>query len=165
MRLTKFILLGFLVAALLISSGCNRGSHPFLLNQQAPDFTVADGANHVHLADFRGKPVLLNFWATWCGPCVQEVPSLVQFQRQNPNVVVIAISVDEDEVDYRDFVSRYHMQNLLTVRDPSQHAASLFHTDMWPETYAIDKNGVIRRKFVGAQDWADPAVASFMNGL
>ncbi len=145
--------------------GCNRGSHPFLLNQPSPDFTVADGTSRVHLADYRGKTVLLNFWATWCGPCVQEVPSLVEFQRLNPNVTVIAISVDEDEDAYRSFIPRYHMQSLVTVRDPSEHVASLFHTDMWPETYAIDKNGTIRRKFVGATDWSDPSVADFMRKL
>jgi len=51
------------------------------------------------------------------------------------------------------------------VRDPSQSAAKLFHTDMWPETYAIDRNGIIRRKFVGPQDWTSPEIRSFLKSL
>lgn len=162
-RLTRITLLSLIVAAAL-TSGCDRGSRPLLLHVQAPDFTVADGTSKVHLADYRGKTVLLNFWASWCGPCVQELPSLIEFQRQNPNITIIAISVDEDEDAYRSFIARHDM-HMVTVRDPQQRAADLFHTDMWPETYAIDRNGIIRRKFVGAQEWTDPSIADFLNKL
>lgn len=118
----------------------------------------------MRLANYRGKTVLLNFWATWCGPCVAEMPSLLQFQRENPDITVIAISIDEDPVAYANFIRNRHV-NLITVRDPSQSAASLFHTDMWPETYAIDRNGVIRRKFVGATDWSDPEIRNYLKRL
>jgi thiol-disulfide isomerase/thioredoxin len=162
-RFTRILLLSLLVAVTL-TAGCNRGSRPALLNVPAPDFTVADNTNTVHLASYRGKTVLLNFWASWCGPCVAELPSLLEFQRENPNVTIIAVSIDENEDDYRNFIARHNM-HMITVRDPQQRAASLFKTDMWPESYAIDKNGIIRRKFVGAQDWSDPAIADFMNHL
>jgi cytochrome c biogenesis protein CcmG/thiol:disulfide interchange protein DsbE len=55
--------------------------------------------------------------------------------------------------------------DLITVRDPDESAAKLYHTDMWPETYVIDRKGVIRRKFVGAQDWSSPEIRAFLNGL
>jgi cytochrome c biogenesis protein CcmG, thiol:disulfide interchange protein DsbE len=162
-RLTRILLLSLIVAVVL-TSGCDRGSRPALLNVPAPDFTVADDTSTVHLASYKGQTVLLNFWASWCGPCVAELPSLLEFQRENPQITIIAISIDENEDDYRDFISRHNM-HMITVRDPKQKAATLFHTDMWPETYAIDRNGVIRRKFVGTQDWTDPSIADFMHRL
>ena len=162
MRLSYPILLP--VAMLLVLVACDRGAHPPQLNIPAPDFTVKDSLSSIHLADYRGKVVLLNFWATWCGPCIAEMPSLQEFQRENPQIVVLAISVDEDEAAYRSFLMRHHV-NLITVRDPKETVADLYHTDMWPETYAIDRNGTIRRKFVGSKDWSDPEIARFLHAM
>ena len=55
--------------------------------------------------------------------------------------------------------------DLITVRDPAQNAAKLYHTEMWPETYVIDRQGVIRRKFIGAQDWSSPEIRAFLKSL
>ncbi|HVU47572.1 MAG TPA: TlpA disulfide reductase family protein [Terracidiphilus sp.] len=131
---------------------------------RAPDFTVSDGTTSVHLASYRGHPVLLNFWWSQCGPCIQELPSLLQLHRDMPNLVIVAVSIDEDPVSYSTFITRHHM-NLITVRDPNQTAPALFHTDMWPETYAINEKGFIERKFVGAQDWSDPEIRRFLKNL
>jgi cytochrome c biogenesis protein CcmG, thiol:disulfide interchange protein DsbE len=149
---------------LVLLAACNRGSHPPQLNIPAPDFTVSDGNSSIHLASYRGHPVLVNFWATWCEPCVAELPSLLQLHRDMPSLPILAVSIDEDPDAYTNFIARNHI-DLTTVRDPSQSAAKLFHTDMWPETYAIDRNGVIRRKFVGPQDWNSPEIRSFLNSL
>jgi len=130
----------------------------------APDFTVADGTSTVHLASYRGQVVLLNFWATWCGPCIIELPSLLQLHHDQPSLAIVAVSIDEDADMYARFVSRRHV-DLITVRDPRQTAANLFHTEMWPETYVIDRKGVIRRKFVGAQDWSSPEIRDFLKSL
>jgi len=108
--------------------------------------------------------VLLNFWATWCQPCVVEMPSLLELHRDQPGLAVLAVSIDEDADAYSRFLVRHHI-DLITVRDPSQGAAKLYHTDMWPETYVIDRQGVIRRKFIGAQDWDSPEVRAFLKGL
>ena len=144
--------------------GCNRGAHPAQTGRLAPDFTVSDGTTTVHLASYRGSVVLLNFWATWCQPCVVEMPSLLELHRDQPGLAVLAVSIDEDADAYSRFLVRHHI-DLITVRDPSQGAAKLYHTDMWPETYVIDRQGVIRRKFVGAQDWDSPEVRAFLKGL
>jgi thiol-disulfide isomerase/thioredoxin len=138
--------------------------HPAQTGRVAPDFTVSDGTTSAHLASYRGRVVLLNFWATWCGPCVMEMPSLLELHHDQPNLAVLAISIDEDPDAYRNFLVRRHV-DLVTVRDPGQTAAKLFRTEMWPETYVIDRNGVIRRKFVGAQDWSNPEVRAFLKGL
>jgi len=118
----------------------------------APDFTVADGTNTVHLASYRGHVVLLN------------LPSLLELHREQPNLTILAVSIDEDPDAYSNFLLRRHV-DLITVRDPAQKAAGLYHTDMWPETYLIDRQGVIRRKFVGATDWSSPDIRALLKSL
>lgn len=144
--------------------GCNRGVRPAQFETPAPDFAISDGTTAVHLAGYRGHPVLLNFWATWCGPCIVELPSLLRLHREMPNLVILAVSIDEDPDAYRRFLAERHI-DLITVRNPSQSAPNLFHTDMWPETYAINEKGYIVRKFVGAQDWSDPEIRAFLKSL
>jgi peroxiredoxin len=149
---------------LALAVACNRGAHPSQTGKTAPDFTVTDGTSTVHLASYRGQVVVINFWATWCGPCVVEMPSLLQLHHQLPKVAIIAISVDEDADAYSSFISRHHV-DLITVRDPEEKAAKLFHTEMWPETYVIDRQGVIQRKFIGAQDWTSPEIHRYLSSL
>ncbi len=143
---------------------CNRGARPAQTGKVAPDFTVTDGTSSVHLASYRGKVVLLNFWASWCEPCLEELPSLEALHHQDPNLVVLAVSIDDDATAYSTFIVRHHM-DLITVRDPSQSAAELYHTDMWPETYVIDRHGIIQRKMVGPQDWTSREIVGYLNSL
>lgn len=152
------------LASLILATGCNRGSHPVQTGLLAPDFTVTDGTTTVHLASYRGRVVLLNFWATWCEPCIVEMPSLLALHHDRPDLAILAVSVDDDADAYRTFVERRHV-DLITVRDPGETAARLFHSDMWPETYVIDRQGMIRRKFVGAQDWSSPEIRAFLKNL
>jgi len=79
-------------------------------------------------------------------------------------VAVIAVSIDEDPEAYSRFIARRHL-DLITVRDPGQTAAKLFHSEMWPESYIIDRQGVIRRKFIGAQDWSSPEIRAYLKSL
>jgi peroxiredoxin len=145
-------------------SACDRGAHPAQPGQVAPDFTVSDGSTSIHLANYRGKVVLLNFWATWCEPCVVELPSLLELHREQPDLAVLAVSIDEDPDAYSRFLLRRHV-DLITVRDPAQSAAKLYHTEQWPETYVIDRKGIIRRKFIGAQDWSTPEIRAYLKSL
>ncbi len=153
-----------LILPLALVAACNRGAHPAQTGKPAPDFTVSDGVTTVHLAGYRGQVVLLNFWASWCEPCVVELPSLLQLHHDRPDLVILAVSIDEDPDAYTRFIARRHV-DLITVRDPAQSAAKLYHTDMWPETYVIDRKGIIRSKFVGPQDWSDPEIRAFLNSL
>ena len=163
MRLPRLLSLTFLLL-LASAPGCDRGAHPAQTGRVAPDFTVSDGATTVHLASYRGRVVLLNFWATWCPPCIQEMPALIQLHHEHPELAIVAVSIDEDPEAYSRFLLRRHV-DLITVRDPAQKAAQLFHTDGWPETYIIDRNGVIRRKIVGDPDWSNPEIRAFLKGL
>jgi peroxiredoxin len=85
-------------------------------------------------------------------------------QQQVPQVQVIAVSVDEDPQAYRDYLVQ-HKISLLAVNDPGHHAADLYGTYRWPETYVIDQHGTIRRKFIGAQDWTSPEVLEYLRRL
>lgn len=145
-------------------TACNRGAHPTQTGKVAPDFALSDGSTTVHLANYRGHVVLLNFWATWCMPCLEEMPSLLALHHEEPGLVILAVSVDDNPEAYIRYIARNHI-DLITVRDPDESAAKLYHTDMWPETYVIDRNGVIRRKFVGPQDWTSSEIDSYLKGL
>lgn len=145
-------------------AGCNRGARPPQPGRVAPNFTISDGATTVNLASYRGRVVLLNFWATWCAPCVAELPSLLQLHHDMPRLAIIAVSVDQDPVAYQRFIAEHHV-DLIDVRNPSESIPALFNTDMWPETYLIDRKGVIRYKFVSNQDWSDPEIRAMIRSL
>jgi cytochrome c biogenesis protein CcmG, thiol:disulfide interchange protein DsbE len=158
--------LGFgLLGLVLALTACNRGSKPTLVNHAAPDFTVQDSDRTVALRDFRGKIIVLNFWATWCPPCIEEMPSLTAMQaRLRDRVNVVAVSVDEDVEAYNRFLRDNNIQ-LLTVRDPKGRSNHLYGTDKFPETYIIDRSGVLRRKFVGPVDWTSPEIIAYLSKL
>ena len=166
--ISRWLIVRSLVASLslLALAGCYTGSRPPRIGSNAPDFTVQDGQNKLTLSQFRGQVVVLNFWATWCPPCVEEMPSLVEMQRRMKakGVTVLAVSVDVDDGAYRQFL-KDHGVNLLTVRDPDQKSNRLYGTFKFPETYVIDRNGVMRRKFIGAVDWTEPEVTDFLGKL
>lgn len=136
-----------------------------MIGSKAQDFTVKDADRTVSLHDYRGRIVLLNFWASWCAPCIEEMPSLVQLQRRmGPKVTVVAVSIDEDEAAYHKFL-RDHNVDLLTVRDPAKRTPEMYGTTGWPETFVIDPNGTIRRKFIGAVNWTSPEILDYLNKL
>ena len=101
-RFPRFLILTLLLP-LALSPACNRGAHPAQTGKAAPDFTVSDGTTTVHLASYRGRVVLLNFWATWCAPCVVEMPSLLELHHDQPDLAILAVSIDEDPDAYSSF--------------------------------------------------------------
>ncbi|MEO6910961.1 MAG: TlpA disulfide reductase family protein [Edaphobacter sp.] len=154
-----------LVLAILLTSGCDRGSHPGQIGTVAPTFDVSDGTHSVDLAKLHGDVVVLNFWATWCAPCIEELPSLMAMQRRLPQVKVLAVSTDEDASAYSQFLIDHPMGDLTTVRDGQQRANALYGTFRYPETYVIDRKGIIRRKFIGPQEWTSPEIMAYLKKL
>ena len=130
----------------------------------APDFSLSDGTRTVRLADYRGKVVLVNFWATWCTPCIEEIPSLEALQKEMPQIVILAVSIDDDPDAYRRFLVD-HQVTLLTVNDPAQRVNALYGTHLFPETYVVDRSGNLRRKFVIAQNWTSPEILTYLRHL
>jgi cytochrome c biogenesis protein CcmG/thiol:disulfide interchange protein DsbE len=142
-------------------ASCDRGSKP----RVAPDFTVRDSDRTVALKDLKGKPIVLNFWASYCVPCIQEMPSLMQLQkRMGPKITVLAISVDFDGDAYHKFL-RKHNIDFLTVWDPEKKTSDLYGTVLFPETYIIDAAGRIRRKIISNANFMDPDLLDFLSRL
>lgn len=154
-----------LIALIAVLAGCN-GARPPRIGSTAPDFSLQDSDRKVTVSQFRGQVLVLNFWATWCPPCVEETPSLVQMQGRlkDRGIVVLAVSIDVDEEAYHRFLKDYHV-NMVTVRDPDQKTPMLYGTHGWPETYIIDRTGVLRRKFTGPVDWNSPEITEFLTKL
>ena len=152
--------------AISVLAGCYSGTRPPHVGSAAKQFSVQDSDRKVSLDQFRGQVVVLNFWATWCPPCVEELPSLMNLQdrMQERGVTVLGVSIDVDGDAYHRFL-KLHNINFLTVRDPEQKVAGMYGTTGWPETYIIDRQGVLRRKFVGPVDWNSPEVVGFLNRL
>jgi len=140
----------------------------------APNFTIQDSDRSVTLSQLRGKIVVLNFWATWCPPCVDEMPSLEHLQKrfQGKDVTVLAVSLDDDGNDYHKFLKDHHI-DLLTVRESGQKTdtgviapvSSQYGTFKVPETYIIDRNGMIRRKFIGEVNWGQQEIMEYLSRL
>ena len=149
---------------LLLLTACDRGDHPSNIGRPAPPFTISDGTTSVDLAHLRGHVVVLNLWATWCAPCVEELPSLLALQHKNPSLAIVAISTDQDAEVYRTFLTANHV-TIPTVRDADQRINALYGTVQIPETYIIDRQGILRRKFIGAQNWTGPEITDYLSKL
>ena len=133
----------------------------------APDFSITtDSGREITPASFGGKLLVLNFWATWCPPCIDEMPSLNAFQKHlaGKGVVVLGISVDKDEREYRRFLSQARV-SFLTARDPSNKINQDYGTLKFPETYIIDTQGKVVRKIINSRDWMDPGILSDVQSL
>lgn len=154
------------LALILTLPACYSGTKPGHIGAPAPDFTAQDGEHKLTLSDFRGKVVVLNFWASWCPPCVEETPSLVRMQHrlQDKGIVVIGVSWDSDADAYHKFL-KDHGIDFLTVRDDPQKSGKLYGTIKIPETYIIDRQGIVRRKFISSVDWSEPEITDFLSKL
>jgi cytochrome c biogenesis protein CcmG/thiol:disulfide interchange protein DsbE len=152
------------LCCLFFTTGCGRGQHPTDIDKPAPDFNISDGGRDLRLNSYRGKVVVLNFWASWCAPCLEEIPSLDALQRQLPQIAVIGVSTDEDAAAYHQFLTDHHV-GFTTIRDGSQRTNTSYGTLRFPETYVIDPHGNIRRKFIGPQVWATPEIVYYLAHL
>lgn len=134
---------------------------------RAPKFkVVTEDGKTVTPTDFGGKLLVINFWASWCEPCILETPSLEEFSRQfrSKGVVVLGISGDSNEKRYKDFLSRYKV-NFETSRDPDSGIAYSYGTTQFPDSYIIDPSGKVVEKIVNAQNWMDPQFLDHLQKL
>jgi cytochrome c biogenesis protein CcmG/thiol:disulfide interchange protein DsbE len=121
------------VAIMGLTAGCDRENRPEQIGKPAPQFAINDGQRSVDLARLRGKVVVLNFWASWCAPCIEEMPSLNLMQKQLPQIQVLAIASDEDFTEYESYITTHHV-DFLTVFDQSQTSNKLYGSFRYPET-------------------------------
>jgi cytochrome c biogenesis protein CcmG, thiol:disulfide interchange protein DsbE len=138
-----------------------------LVGDTAPDFEITtDSGKRITRTDFGGRLLVLNFWATWCPPCVEEMPSLDEFQKRmaSSGVVVLGVSVDTSEPQYREFLRKAKV-SFLTARDPRAVISAAYGTFKYPETYVIDSRGIVLQKHIGARPWNDPKLIQEIQAL
>ena len=153
-------------AVLILASPSVRQGEPSVAGSAAPEFAFELAGKPAKLADLHGKVVVLNFWATWCPPCVEETPSLVRLHQRiaAQGGLVLGVSVDEDAGAYDKFL-RDHQVTFPTYRDPAKKISSRYGTYMYPETYLIARDGRIARKIIGPQNWDSPALLAYLDSL
>jgi peroxiredoxin len=137
------------------------------VGDRAPGFELTtDDGQQLRLGDYKGKWVLVNFWASWCPPCVQETPSLNQLQEEfrDKGLVVIGISEDESKEAYDQFLDRFGIR-FRTVRDTSKAVKIRYGTQLIPDSYLISPDGEVVRKYVGAENWMRPEVLNDFRSL
>lgn len=121
------------------------------IGASAPDFKLSGlSGESVSLSDQRGKPVILNFWATWCAPCVIEMPNIQKFYENNPDEFqVLAVNADEPERTVRQFVDDMGL-TFKVLLDPGGKIQSLYQIRGYPTSYFIDAQGKIRAQHTGS---------------
>ena len=137
-------------------------------NRQAPAISLLPGVSGtpVDVAQYRGKWVLVNFWATWCAPCRDEMPSLEmlnrRFAKEQMPVQLVAVSVDEDWAEVNRFFGAT-APSFTVLWDRDKKTALSYGSRKFPETYLIDPEGKVAAKFVGPRDWYNQATVQYFS--
>jgi thiol-disulfide isomerase/thioredoxin len=150
---------GLLVLAYLVIEGTSEReaaveAEPLDRPSPALRYRTFDGAEH-HLDELRGTPVLVHFWATWCPPCREELPALLDFAASS-DVRILAVSVDREWDDIREFLHGDPPPEVVLATSPV--AAEQFGVETLPESYLVDARGRLRLRFAGARDWTSSSL-------
>ena len=154
-KIVNWAILGcFVLALVAFIVPTYRQGEPSIAGKRAEDFALTVGGKPARLSDLRGKVVVLNFWASYCVSCVEELPSLDRLQQRiaSRGGVVVGISIDEDPKAYDKFLIE-HPVGFSTYYEPTKKVSLSYGTSMIPETYVIDRQGRLTRKIIGPQQW------------
>ena len=156
---------------LLFALPSYRQGEASIAGKTADDFALTIDGKPQHLSDLRGKVVVLNFWASWCPPCVEEAPGLNRLQRHIEPLggTILGVSIDEDPAAYEKFLKDFAIM-FPTWRDPNvqDNKSKIelgYGTSLIPETYVIDRHGKIARKLVSAQQWDSPEMLAYFDAV
>jgi cytochrome c biogenesis protein CcmG, thiol:disulfide interchange protein DsbE len=161
--------LGFLVGVTvlcLFAMPTYRQGEPSIAGKMAPDFALQMDGKSIHLSDLRGKVVVLDFWASWCPPCVEETPALIALHRDisTRGGIVLGVSLDDDPAAYEKFLKDQGV-NFPTYLDASKAIPTKYGTSLYPEAYVIGRDGRIVRKVVGPQNWVGAEMKEIFDRL
>ena len=159
----KYFLVLLLLAQIPILRAQNTASEMPSVEVKGLDGKVVSASSLI-----KGKPTVVSFWATWCEPCVEEFPSFVKLLDTYPEeVVLVAISHDYSPQEVKDFVSAFkgYRKNMILTMDEGKALSQSFGVDRLPEGFIFDKQGKLRKKIIGIQDWATPNALAFFKSL
>lgn len=135
----------------------------------APDFRLPDlNGQEVTLSQFRGKVVFLNFWATWCPPCIEEIPSINALQKkvQSNDFVILVVNIDQtDRENIKKFVDSRGLDFRVLLDPKSDVSASKYGITGVPETFLIDRNGIVLERYIGPKNWTEEAFITYLNKI
>jgi peroxiredoxin len=170
-RAIILIVLALIVMVVLFSLRQNNSYLRFSLlepGRPAPNFTLPglDG-KMVSLSDYRGYVVLVNIWATWCPPCVYEMPSMERLYQKlkGENFEIVAISIDEMGAEAVAPFMKKNNLSFAALLDPEGTIKSAYQTTGVPESFIIDKQGILVEKIIGPRSWAAPELVRYFRGL
>jgi len=171
-RLLAWAVLAFGVGIIVVfAMPSYRQGEASIAGSPARDFPIELAGKPMRLSELRGKVVVLDFWASWCPPCVDEAPSLNRLQKyiEARNALVLGVAADEDPYAFSKFIIDQGV-TFPTFRDPGtkEHSSPIalsYGTSMIPETYIIDRHGKIARKVIGRQDWDSPDMRAYFDSL
>ena len=159
-----FPIIGLVAALAVIASSGGSGSDvpptpapvtladPSLIGQPAPNFELEGRrGNLTRLSSYRGRIVLLNFWATWCEPCQRELPTFADFNAEqgSDGAIVLAVNAGETVEQVNDYFDEHHLKNIPVLMDTDLAVYDLYNIQLLPTTYVIDAMGVVRHMHLG----------------
>jgi peroxiredoxin len=157
---SKFKVIGFILFLFFISITCS-GPESTSTKPQAPkpaqDFTLKDiNGKEIKLSSLKGKAVMVNFWATWCNPCREEMPDLQQSYEENKDkgFIILGINIKESESKVSQFVDSYKITYPVLL-DIDGSVSTLYQVFGVPMSYFIDRNGLIKDSFIGMMTYRD----------
>lgn len=167
-RGTWLVALVVAVAASFAVLTAPRTPPPLGRGSRAPDFSLPrlEGGSEVSLASLRGQVVLVNFWATWCKPCEDEMPAMGRlYQRtKDAGFALLAVSIDEGSEEVDRFQERLALPFPILL-DPEKQVAQRYQTYRFPETFLVDREGLIVERYIGPKDWDSPAYVARVRRL
>ena len=164
----RLVSIALLLCIITLTTACSRKEtpQPAMEGKAAPDFNVRDLAGkETRLSELKGKVVLVNFWATWCPPCREEVPSMAVLNRlmADKPFRMLAISIDQGGKAAVEAFFKQANTSLPAYLDIDGAIGKTYGITGVPETFVIDRKGVIIKKVIGPLDWSGPEVVKFLN--
>lgn len=165
LAITSLVFLGLVGLYVFFDTKNSAATVPVTTLKNAPKFNLPDGdltgldGQSLSLKNFKDKIIIFNFWASWCSPCIEEVPSLISLAKADPNIVIIAVSGDQNKDDITAFLKSFPGFNkppIYVVQENAKVLMDQFKVDKLPESFIFNTKGEMVKKISGTINWHTP---------